>query len=39
MGRLGIDLLQRAIAGEPCKSVVLPQCKLAVRESTAPPRA
>lgn len=38
MGRLGIDLLQRAIAGEPCTSVFLPQCKLIVRESTAPPR-
>lgn len=39
MGRLGIELLQKAIKGEPCQSVVLPQCKLIVRESTAPPRA
>jgi DNA-binding LacI/PurR family transcriptional regulator len=38
MGRLGIELLQKAINGEPCQSVVLPQCKLVVRESTAPPK-
>jgi DNA-binding LacI/PurR family transcriptional regulator len=38
MGRLGIDLLQKAINGEPCKSIVLPRCELIVRESTAPPR-
>ncbi len=38
MGRLGIELLQKAINGEPCQSVVLPQCKLIVRESTAEPR-
>lgn len=39
MGRLGIELLQKAINCEPCQSVILPQCKLIVRESTAPPRA
>lgn len=38
MGRLGIELLQKAINKEPCQSVVLPQCKLIVRESTAAPR-
>jgi len=38
MGRLGIELLKKAINGEPCQSVVLPQCKLVVRESTAPPK-
>jgi len=38
MGRLGIELLQKGINGEPCQSVVLPQCKLVVRESTAPPK-
>lgn len=38
MGRLGIELLQKAINGERCQSVVLPRCKLIVRESTAAPR-
>ena len=38
MGRLGIELLQKAINKEPCQSVVLPLCKLVVRESTAAPR-
>lgn len=38
MGRLGIELLQKAINGEPCQSVTLPQCKLIVRESTAAPK-
>jgi LacI family transcriptional regulator len=38
MGRLGIDLLQKAIRGEACSSVVLPRCALMIRESTAAPR-
>lgn len=38
MGRLGLELLQKRIQGEPCQSVVLPSDQLIRRESTAPPR-
>lgn len=38
IGELGLMLLKKQIAGEPCESVTLPLNELIIRESTAPPR-
>lgn len=35
IGQIGIDLMQRVINGESCDPVIMPKCKLIIRESAA----